>query len=275
MKIVLTCHTEYDLRNESGPFGTLPEDRQTFRHLPLLRDLAEMTGIRPTWALMIGGPCGENLLRSVSRQKDRWERTGELAIHFHSERLSDGRWVQGGFLDEDEYRAYWECFRRVIGILPKSVVFGKWKVDEGIFPMLRDWGIDHEGTTVLPQRMIAAPFLKDEMVRVPVLTAFDRRPLNPFTQISHWLYLNRILKSLHGTDLLLHVAFHSYDLFDFKRNPPRFRRQKLMVWNGLRKMIRRYGIELLALSEIGPSGWGDSEYLDAGLMAGLFKRLGH
>lgn len=275
MKVVLTCHTEYDLKNSEGRAEVLPAEKQTFRHLPMLRDLVEKSGLPMTWAFMVGGACGDRLIRFVSGNKAAWERTGELAIHFHSERFRQGKWVFEGFLTPADYEVYWKAYCRELDHVPRSVVFGKWKIDEPIFNQLKKWEIDHEGTALFPEKMITRPFQKDGMIKVPLLMAFDGKPLNPFTQISHWLYLNKLIKRFRGANVLLHLAMHSYDLFRFEGEEPVLKKQKHIVWKNLVGLIRRYGLEVLTLSDVTPLEGEDAPFLKAGFFSKLFNHLRH
>jgi hypothetical protein len=275
MKLLLTCHTEYDLKNRFGRAENLPAPKQTFLHLPMLRDLVQKTGIRVTWALTVGGACEDRLIRFVSEERDKWEQTGELAIHFHSERFENGRWVFDGFLRPKEYEGYWRAFRKNLDHDPRSVVFGKWKIDESSLRGLRTRGIHHDGTALFPEKMTTSPFLQAGMVRVPLSMAFDGKPLNPFTQVSHWLYLNRVVKRFHERNSLLHAGIHSYDLFGFDGRRPRLKGLKLLVWRNLLAMIKRYDMEMLTLSEVEPDGYEEVDHSRPGVLSRCFNRLKH
>ena len=275
MKLVLTCHTEYDLKNRYGSALKLPAEKQSFNHLTILRDMVNEAGLPLTWAFMVGGPCQERLIKFIAAEKKQWEKNSEFAIHFHSERFREGQWVFEGFLKPEEYEVYWQAFLKYLAYSPKSVIFGKWKIDRLVFRKFREWAIDHEGTALFPEKMITGPFIQDGMVKVPLVMAFDKKPINPFTQISHWLYLNKIIKKLHGNNLLFHIGIHSYDLFDFNGPAPKLKGQKVMVWKNLVGLIKRYGIEVITLSEVEPSGWEESGYLRPGLFSILFNRLRH
>ncbi len=275
MKVVLTCHTEYDLKNNYGKAEVLPIEKQSFNHLPILRDLVEKSGLQFTWAFMMGGACEDRLVRFVAGEKRAWDRTGELAIHFHSERFENGRWVFDRFLKPEDYDIYWQVFCKCLDHSPRSVVFGKWKIDEPIFHQLRKWGIDHEGTHLFPNKMITRPFQENGIIKVPLLIAFDGKPLNPFTQISHWIYLNKIIKRLHDANVLLHMAMHSYDLFHFEDERPVLKKQKLMVWRNLIGLIRRYGLEVCTMAEVEPLNWEEGHFLDAGFIVRSFNLLKH
>ena len=273
MKIVFNCHTEYDLKNQFGWAKKLDSKKQSFVHLPMLLDWFNSLKIPITFALAVGGPFEERLLEYVKNKQIKFSDSSELAIHYHSDKFTDGQWQPAGFLEESAYLDYFQKFEEVFGFKPKSSVFGKWQLDRTAMDFLSRLGIKKDGSFVDSEKVIAKPFLRDNILEVPA-ASFRGEPVNPFSRLSHFFLLKKIIKEYHQRNLILQIGFHSYDFFRFGERP-RLRPIKKFIFKNLLKLIKKYNLEITILSKIEEGNFDELTEIKMPFWGKLFNLLGH
>lgn len=267
MFIVFVCHTEND-PNSKEP---------SFSHLPLLIDLIKELKVPITFSLMVGGTVGGGLLKFLEKSQLQFPENCEKAIHLHQPsptQPTSAGWVG---LGEREIESYFQMFEKVFGKRPRSVVFGKWQIIETQVRFLASLGIERDGSWIPKfhgeHYIVKPPFYFDNLLEVPP-AADGKDPLNPFTRLSHFFLLRKIIKKYHQKNLVLHIAFHSYDLFNFGEKP-KLRPIKRCVLRNLLKMINKYGLEMLTLSDIPNTSFEGLEKIKWPIFSRVFKIIGH
>ncbi len=273
MKIVFNCHIEYDLKNQFGWAKEIDSKKQSFVHLPILLDWLNSLKIPLTFALAVGGPFKERLLKEIKNNKVKFPSSSEVAIHYHCERFKNGQWQAAGFLKQSNYLNYFQKFEEVFDFKPKSLVFGKWQIDYSAMGFLSKLGINRGGSFVDSKKVIAKPFLIDNILEVP-LVSFKGEPVNPLTRLSHFFLLKKIIKKYHQRNLVLQIGLHSYDFFRFSQGPG-LRLIKKVIFKNLLKLIRQYNLEITNLSKIEKGDFEEIEKIKTPFSSRLFNLLGH
>ena len=134
-------------------------------------------------------------------------------------------------------------------------------------------GIRKDGSFVSPQKIIARPFLVDNILEVPVVS-FNGQPVNPLTRLSHFFLLKKIIKSHYQDNLILHIGFHSYDFFNFGRGP-KMRLIKKIIFKNLLKNIQRYNLEIVTLSKIEKDNFKELNNMQTPFWGGIFDLINH
>jgi len=248
MKVIFNCHTEYDLNN-----------KESFSHLPVLLNWLELLNIPMTFSLAVGGIFRDNLLKFIKDKKIEFSKKSEIAIHFH--------------LEKEQYQDYFNRFQKILGLHPKTMVFGKWKIDYDSLRFLSELGIEKDGSLIESDKVIRAPFLIEGILEVPVVS-FKGKPVNPFTQLSHFFLLRRIIKKYHTKNLICQIGFHSYDFFRFNQKP-KFRLIKKIIFKNILKMIKQYNLEITTLSEMEKDNFEELAEVKMPLLGKLFNLIGH
>lgn len=248
MKIVFNCHTEYDLNN-----------KESFSHLPILLDWLKLLDIPITFSLAVGGIFRNNLLRFIKDKKIEFSKESEIAIHFH--------------LEKEQYQDYFNQFQEILGLRPKTMVFGKWKIDKAAMNSLKQLGIKKDGSFVEPEKVIGQPFLINNILEIPVVS-FKGKPVNPFTKLSHFFLLRKIIKKHYNKNLILHIGFHSYDLFRFNQKP-KLRLIKKIIFKNLLNLIKKHNLEIANLEKIEKDNFEELEKIKMPLLGRLFNLIGH
>jgi len=268
MKIIFNCHTEYDLKNQFGS-----AKKTTFNHLPILLNWFASFNIPITFSVAVGGPFKDHLLNDIRQRKIKFPLSSEIAIHFHSERFQNNRWEFHGFLKESAYLKYFKKFETVFGLRPSSLVFGKWKIDKASMDFLGRLGIKRDSSFISPQKIIAKPFLINNVLEIPVVS-FKDQSINPLTRLSHFFLLRKIVKKYHQENLICQIGFHSYDLFRFNQIS-RLRLIKKIIFKNLLKLIKKYNLEITTLSRIEKDNFSELEKIKMPFWGKLFHFLGH
>lgn len=273
MKIVFNCHVEYDLKNQFGWAKAINSEKQSFVHLSLLLDWLSSLKMPITFSLAVGGPVKDRLLKYIQEKGVKISPQSELAIHYHSEQFKENHWQANSFLNQSAYADYYQQFKEIFGLGPKSMVFGKWQIDYSAMNFLWQIGIKKDGSFVNPQKIITQPFLIDNILEVPVVS-FQGQPVNPLTRLSHFFLLRKIIKKYYSKNLILHLGFHSYDFFSFK-GQPQLRLIKKIIFKNILKLIRQYNLEITTLSKIAEDNFTELDKIKMPLLGKLFSYLGH
>ena len=273
MKVVFNCHTEYDLKNNFGLAKEIEQSKQTFTHLPILLDWIKKFNIPITFSIAVGGAFGENLLNYIKREKIKFPSFFEIGIHYHSEIFENKKWKVKSFLNTSGYLKYFIKFKKTFGIKPKSMVFGKWKIDQDNIDFLSELGIKIDGSFISAKKIIEKPFYINNILEVPVVS-FNKEPVNPFTKLSHFFLIRKIIKKYHQENMVLHIGFHSYDFFKFDKNP-KLRLIKKIIFKNILGLIKKYNLEVITLSEIKEVNFEELEKIKMPLISSLFELLGH
>lgn len=276
MKIIFTCHTEYDLKNKFGPTQKNKREEQSFDHISPLIKFIESLKIPITFSLMVGGAVGDNLLRLIKERNIRIPNYCEKSIHYHAE-IFDRLWKFDKHLTEKEIINYFRIFQKTLGENPTSVVFGKWLINKEHFSVLRGLGIKVDGSGIgklLGERfIIKAPFYLNDILEVPVVCDGEN-PANPFTRLSNFFLIRKIIKEHHQENLILHIAFHSYDFFRFRREP-KIRLIKKVIFRDILRLAQKYNIEIINLSAIKNTTFQSINSLKFSFLSKLFRRVSH
>ncbi|OGE80354.1 MAG: hypothetical protein A2826_02770 [Candidatus Doudnabacteria bacterium RIFCSPHIGHO2_01_FULL_43_23] len=274
MKLVIVCHLENDLSNESGIAKKLPQEKQSFAHIPMILEWFSGMNIPLTLAVMVGGQTGTKLLESQSLKAISKNDNLDIGIHYHAEKFIQGSWIYQTPLNEQEYRNYFAKFENVVGISPKSAVFGKWKIDPKAYPVFKALNITHDGSKIPEKGIISIPSLVQGIIEVPSVS-YDGRPVNPLTRISDFFLMKKILQEHYAENLLLHLAFHSYDLFSFSSGAPKWltgKKSRLMALINLSKTLK---LEIIKLKDCNTEISGDLSAIKLPFLARIGQLLGH
>ena len=274
MKLVVVCHLENDIANKSGFAKNLPQERQTFQHVPMLLEWFSEIDIPITIAVMVGGQTGGKLLQNRALQNQSQRDNFEFGIHYHAEKFVDGRWTYEEPLSENEYLSYFSEFKKVFNITPSSIVFGKWKIDKKSFPLLKNLGITHDGSKILENGIIEKPKNEDGLISVPSIS-YQGRPVNPLTRFSDFLIMKRILTRQGNDNILVHFAFHSYDFFSFSSGAPKWRSIKKKIFLKLISLARQQKSEMLHLKDCRPEYYKNLQNIHLPVLARASQALGH
>lgn len=262
MKVIFVCHTE----NDPG--------KQTFEHLPALIELVKGLKIPITFSLMVGGEVGDKLLRFLEKNQLQFPAACEKAIHLHQKEEAGGELAN---LKEREIESYFQTFENVLGQKPTPVVFGKWHIIEPQVRFLASLGIERDGSWIpkfhQEKYIIKPPFYFDNLLEIPP-AADGKNPLNPFTRLSHFFLLRKIIRQYHRENFVLHLAFHSYDLFSFRAGA-KLRPIKRCILKNILKLINKYGLEVLTLSGITNTGFEGLERVGWPILSKPFRIIGH
>lgn len=248
MKICLVCHTEPDMINEAGASYEIERKEQTFEHAV---DLLAANPLPTTYSLTVGGRCGEELLSGIV---EKIPPNCEMGIHIHYERFQAGRWVPpaGADMSSHEFLEAIEIWEGKLGSLPSSCVFGHWHMNSGYLDLLLQAGIQIDASyTEHKQRgwesedyVVKAPFRYKGLLEVPA-ACFRGSALNPFAHDLHKDIVRKLIADHREENILLHLAFHSYDLYRFGGRPER----KVGAFAFLNEMAAE-GIECVGLSDV-------------------------
>ena len=276
MKIIFTCHTEYDLKNKFGPAQKNKQEEQSFNHIFSLIKFTESLKVPITFSLMIGGAVGDNLLRFIKEKNIRIPNYCEKSIHYHAE-IFDRLWKFDKHLTEKEIINYFKTFQKTLGENPTSVVFGKWLINKESLSVLRKLGIEIDGSgtgKILGQKfIIKAPFYFSNILEIPVVCD-GKDPVNPFSRLSNFFLIRKIIKEYHQENLILHIAFHSYDFFRFNREA-KIRLIKKIIFRNILRLARKYNIEIVNLSEIKTTDFQSLDSLRFPFLSKVFRSIGH
>jgi len=260
MKIIFSCHTEYDLKNKG--------EKQTFYHVfPLLKFIKSLR-IPVTFSLMVGGAVGDNLLKFIKEKNIQIPVACEESIHYHEDEKR---------LSEREIINYFKIFQKILHKKPASVVFGKWIIHKEHFPVLQKLGIRADGSwtgKMSEERfIIKAPFYFNNILEVPVVCDGEK-PANPFTRLSNFFLIRKIIKEHYQENFILHIGFHSYDFFRFNKKPkPRL--IKKIIFKNILKLAQKYKVEIINLSAIKTTNFQDLKSLKISIFIKLLRCLGH
>lgn len=275
MKITFVCHIEYDLKNSFGEAKKIASSEQSFYHLPILFDFIRGLKIPVTLSFMVGGFVDSGLLKFLRINKNKIPEFCEKGIHYHQKEFTDGRLED---LTQEDLFYYFKLFEESFKEKPKSVVFGKWRLKENQLPFLAEFGIKCDGSWVPnfhnEEYIIRPPFYLGDILEIPPV-ADGRKAINPFTRLSHYFLLRRIIKKNFRRNFVLHIAFHSYDLFNFKGTRPRIRFIKEFIFKDILKLIKKYNLKILNLSDIQE---GEGEGLKAfprPFLSKIFNTINH
>lgn len=251
MKIILTCHTEYDLNSEEGNF--------TFKHISVLFKFFDIVKVPVTLSLMVGGPVGDKLLKFVENIKFPFG--SEKSIHYH-----------GDNTNEKEITDCFNAFEQIIKTEPSSFVFGKWLINNNAFPLLYKLGIRTDGSGT-GNFIIKSPFYIKNILEVPVICDGEN-PANPFSRLSNFFLIRKIIKKYYQENFILHIGFHSYDLFRFNRRP-RLRLIKKIIFKNILRLAQRYKVETINLSEVTTTEFQDLKSLKFPFFSKISRIIGH
>ncbi len=173
---------------------------------------------------------------------------------------------------ETEIIDYFRIFNQIIKAGPTSIVFGKWLIKEEFFPVLQRLGIKTDGSWT-GKFIIKAPFYLNNILEVPVVCDGEK-PANPFTRLSNFFLIRKIIKKYHKENLILHIAFHSYDFFRFNKNP-KLRLIKKLIFKNILKLARKHKLEIINLSEIKTTDFQDLDSLEMPLLSRAFRYIKH
>lgn len=273
MKIIFNCHTEYDLENKFGKALRNLQENQSYNHLPLLFRWINDLKIPMNYALGVGGPFGINLIEFLKDKKFIFNELNELGIHFHAEDYADKIWQFKKFLTKEDYKYYYDKFSELLNHNPNYTVFGKWYLDKNNFEFLKYLGIAKDASWIDSKTIIKSPFFINEILEIPVLS-YGGRHLNPFTKLSHFFILRKIIKEYNKENLIIQIGFHSYDLFDFSGNP-KLRLTKKIIFKNILKLARKFNIEIINLSQLQKNNFKDLEKIKMPFMGKVLNLIGH
>ncbi len=252
MRIIFVCHTEYDLNNH-----------RAFEHLSILFDFVRSLDIPITFALMVGKEVGDSLLKFLVKKRVSIPKNCEISIHFHQNGASVGD--------------YLHLFEKFLATSPNSIVFGKWQISNKQFLQLAPLGIKRDASWIPKMHnenyIIKAPFYLSDILEVPS-SADGQNPLNPFSRLSHFFLLRQIIKKHHQDNLLLQIAFHSYDLFSFG-GQPRLRWLKKCQFKHLLKLIKKYNLPIITLDKVDHTDFQGLKTIRQSFLTKLFQLFGH
>lgn len=271
MKIVFNCHTEYDLKNKFGPALKNKREEQSFNHVfPLIKFIGSLK-IPVTFSLMVGGGTGDNLLKFIKKRNIQIPNYCEKSIHYHAE-IFDELWKVKKYLDEKETINYFRDFQEIFGESPTSVVFGKWLINQEVFSVLQKLGIKVDGSWI-GKFIIKSPFYLNNILEVPVVCD-GKDPANPLTRLSDFFLIRKIIKNYHRENFILHIAFHSYDFFQFNKEP-KMRLIKKIIFKNILGLVLKYKVEIINLSEIKTVDFQNLDYLEMPFFSKIFRLIGH
>jgi len=279
MRLVVSCHVEPDKVNPSGcPSVKLEEPQQSYKHIPYLLSFLQKVGLPMTLCLMVGGRASVRLLEVIAQNKANLLPSSELAVHFHFEEYDDSRrqW-ETTKPDRASMKKYCDLFAEKLSAIPTTTVFHHWLVDEEAIKMAEEVGIAVDGSYA-PYRqgerfMIKSPFRWGGILEVPVASD-GNLPLNPFVSPYHKRILERLITKYRLDDVVLHFAFHSYDIYDF--NQGNIITEAEEFWKKLLIKGNRYNLQFTTLNALAKLGYEASRQdtiFDTGIM--LRAKLGN
>lgn len=276
MKIIFTCHTEYDLKNKFGMASKNKREEQTFNHILWLIKFIKSFKIPVTFPLAVGGAVGNNLLKFIKRKNVRIPVNCEKSIHYHAE-VFDGLWRFKKHLNKGEIINYFKIFQEILHKKPTSVVFGKWIIQEEHFPLLLRLGIRVDGSWTGKMSgekfIIKAPFYFNNILEIPVVCD-GKKPANPFTRLSNFFLIRKIIKEYHQENFILHIGFHSYDFFRFNKKPkPRL--IKKIIFKNILKLAQKHGVKIVNLSTIKTINFQGLDFLKIPFFVRILRYIGH
>ncbi|PIR97604.1 MAG: hypothetical protein COT91_00430 [Candidatus Doudnabacteria bacterium CG10_big_fil_rev_8_21_14_0_10_41_10] len=273
MKAVIVCHLENDLRNNFGEAKKIPLEKQTFEHVPKLLNWIGTLKIPITVSVMAGGQVGNRLLLALKEKNVKIPNNINLGIHFHAENFTNSKWQYEKPLELPAYENYYNQFVQSLSIKPKTVVFGKWKVDRQAYPLFAKLGITHDASNILPRGIINPPANINGLITVPGLS-YNGQPVNPLTRLSDFLLTKKIISRYHNKNLLLHLAFHSYDFFS-PQNPTHWRGIKKIIFTDILSQLKKHNVEIVNLENVNSGKNETLEKMPVPLLGRLFQLIGH
>lgn len=276
MKIIFTCHTECDLKNKFGIALKNKREEQTFNHILWLVKFIKSLKIPVTFSFMVGGAVGDNLLRFIKKKNIQIPANCEKSIHYHAESF-DKAWKFKRHLNEKEIINYFRIFQETLNQVPTSMVFGKWIIHKESSPVLRKLGVKVDGSwagKMFGEKfIIKAPFYFNNILEVPIVCD-GKNPANPFTRLSNFFLIRKIIKEYHQKNIILHIGFHSYDFFRFNKKP-KLRLIKKIIFKNILRLVRKYKIEIVNLSTIKTTDFQGLRSLRTPFFTKVFRCLGH
>ncbi|MEM2169179.1 MAG: hypothetical protein QW186_05190 [Candidatus Bathyarchaeia archaeon] len=255
MDATIVVHIEEDLLNEHGSRTYLPREQETIRHVSEALNVLRGTFFsRPlNVAIKHGGSIGFKLLklRVWSELSEKWE----VLLHPHGEEYDERRgWLEKPCKSEDVRLGY-AALKASTEVEPTGIVFGDWLITREGLEAAKSLGIKRDASYVPYKNgdffVIKPPFYFESVLEVPV-TSNGAHPLNPVGKLFDLKFLASLLKKHKGEDGLLHIAFHSYDLFNFYKRVNNFQlaRERLRRLRAMLKLLDKYDVEVKSLSQV-------------------------
>ena len=250
--VVLIMHVEGDLVNKRGERSKIAVEEQSFNHVSLAIDvLSKELGELPlNVALKYGGSVGDRLVKSKAVQAI--PRTWEVELHPHGEKPSPRGWVEEPCRPEDIRRGVRDIVD-VLGIEPRGLVFGDWLITREGLEAARESGLSHDASYA-PYRfnesfVVKPPFNLLGLIEAPVLSD-GQYPVNAVTSPLVDEIISYVAMKTEGKNCLLHLYFHSYDLFDFHPSHCSLRKDRLKSLKRVLDRLRRLEAKFLRLTEV-------------------------